>query len=431
MGKHCTVHASAMPLNSRGDIALALAGAAGLLLLAACSGSSAPSGSASASLSQSSGSAGPSGSAQSSSAQSGSTQSGSTQSGSAQSGSAQSGSAQSSSAQSSSAQSSSASPTGSAQPGKPAGVVRLGFAGDVHFALRTAERLAADPKTVFGPAAKGLSAPDLTMLNLETAISVGGQAESKAFTFQAPPSAFTALKAAGIDLVSMANNHSADYGADGLAQTMAAITRTGFPVVGLGANAAEAYAPYYTEVNGVRLAFIAALQVREETLANFTATSTSPGVASAYSELLPLAVRAAKARADAVIVYLHWGTEYVHCPNTDQVGLADRLAAEGASAVVGTHAHGLQGAGWRPDGAYIAYGLGNYLWWYSFGDGRDDSGVLTLTLTGDKVTNASFAPARLDERGIAVPATGETASRIRSEFEQFRQCADLLPAPPR
>lgn len=394
-----------MLLNSRGDIALALAGAAGLLLLAACSGSSTPAdsapsdsasvsgnGSASVSASQSSGTAGPTDSASATG---------------------------------------SASPTGSAQSTKPAGVVRLGFAGDVHFALRTADRLANDPKTVFGPAAKGLAAPDLTMLNLETAISVGGQAENKAFTFQAPPSAFTALKAAGIDLVSMANNHAADYGSEGLAQTLAAIERTRFPVVGIGADSRDAYAPYYTEINGVRLAFIAALQVREETLANFTATDTSPGVASAYSERLPLAVRAAKAKADAVIVYLHWGTEYVHCPNTDQVGIADRLAAEGATAVVGTHAHGLQGAGWRKDGTYIAYGLGNYLWWYSFGDGRDDTGVLTLTLTGDKVTGSSFAPARLDERGIAVPATGQTATRIRSEFEQFRQCADLLAAPPR
>jgi poly-gamma-glutamate synthesis protein (capsule biosynthesis protein) len=389
-----------MLLNSRGDIALALASAAGLLVLAACGGSS-PSNSASASGSRS-------GSASVSPSQPGS----------------QSGSASTSPGPTGTA---SASPTGSSQSG---GVVRLGFAGDVHFALRTAERLANDPKTVFGPAAKDLSAPDLTMVNLETAISVGGTPEAKNFTFQAPPSAFTALKAAGIDLVSMANNHSADYGSEGLAQTLEAIKRTRFPVVGLGPNADAAYAPYYTEVNGVRLAFIAAHQVREETLANFTATSTSPGVASAYSERLPLAVRAAKAKADAVIVYLHWGTEYVHCPNTDQVGLADRLAAEGAAAVVGTHAHGLQGAGWRKDGTYVAYGLGNYLWWMSFGGGRDDSGVLTLTLTGGKVTDASFAPARLDERGIAVPATGETESRIRAEFEQFRQCADLLPAPP-
>jgi poly-gamma-glutamate synthesis protein (capsule biosynthesis protein) len=383
-----------MPRNRRVDIALALTGTVGVLLIAACTSSAGPSDSASASGSRS-------GPAPLSASRS---------------------------PASSPAPAGSAGPTGSAPA---SGVVRIGLAGDVHFAQRTATLLATDPATVFGPAAAGLAEPDLTMLNLETSISVGGTPENKSFTFQAPPTAFPALKAAGVDLVTMANNHAADYGGDGLAQTLAAIQRSRFPVIGLGADVEAAYKPYYTEINGVRLAFIAALQVREETLANWTATSTSPGVASAYSERLPLAVRAARKHADAVIVYLHWGTEYVHCPNPDQLGLADRLAAEGATAVVGTHAHGLQGAGWRPDGTYVAYGLGNYLWWLSFGDARDDSGVLTLTLTGGKVTGASFAPARLDEQGRPVPATGQTASRIRSEFEQFRQCADLLPAPPR
>ena len=392
------MHASAVRRNPRSDIARVVVGAAAtaaLVLVASCDGSSSPSAGGSTSGS-------PSGSA-----------SGSV-----------------SGSPSSSAGSASASATASSS--EPSGVVRLGFAGDVHFTDRTAQRLADNPATVFGPAAKSLAKPDLMMLNLETAIAVGGTPENKNFTFQAPPSAFTALRAAGIDLVTMANNHAADYGSAGLAQTFAAIKRSGFPVVGIGANANAAYAPYYTEINGVRLAFVAALQVREETLANFSATSTSPGVASAYNDKrLVAAVRAAKKQADAVIVYLHWGTEYVHCPNPDQYSIADKLAAAGASAVVGTHAHGLQGAGWRPDGTYVAFGLGNYFWWISFGDQRDDSGILTLTLTRDKVTAASFAPARLDERGIAVPATGQTARRIRSEFEQFRQCAGLLAKPPR
>jgi hypothetical protein len=396
------VHASAVPRNPGGNIARTVAGAVAtvalLLLAAGCDGSPpSPAGSAGASTGRSTSAPG---SATGSPASSG--------------GSATGGSA-----------------TGSSSSSEPSGTVRIGFAGDVHFTDRTARRLAANPATVFGPAAKSLAAPDLMMLNLETAIAIGGTPENKNFTFQAPPSAFTALRAAGIDLVTMANNHAADYGSAGLSQTLAAIKRSGFPVVGIGANANAAYAPYYTEINGVRLAFVAGLQVREETLANFTATSTSPGVASAYSERLISAVRAAKKRADAVIVYLHWGTEYVHCPNGDQYSLADRLSAAGATAVVGTHAHGLQGAGWRSDGTYVSFGLGNYFWWISFGDQRDDSGILTLTLTRDRVTGSSFAPALLDERGIAVPATGATARRIRADFDQFRDCAGLLAKPPR
>jgi len=271
----------------------------------------------------------------------------------------------------------------------------------------------------------------VTMVNLETAIAVGGRPESKSFTFQAPPSALTALKDAGIDLATMANNHAADFGAAGLAQTLSAIKASKFPVIGIGASAAQAYAPYYLNVNGVKLAFLAASQVQEETLARFTATPTSAGIASAYSDRLVAAVRQARAQADLVIVYLHWGTEYQSCPNADQRSIADTLAAAGADAVVGTHAHVLQGAGWRPDGKFLAYGLGNYFWWRSFGNDQDDNGVLTLTVTGKKIVSSAFEPSKLDNRGIGVPANGANRARILTEWDQARRCSGLAASKPR
>jgi poly-gamma-glutamate synthesis protein (capsule biosynthesis protein) len=299
----------------------------------------------------------------------------------------------------------------------------------VHFSGRTASRLAADPNTALGQAATPLAAADLAMVNLETAIAVGGRPQPKTFTFQAPPSALTALMDAGVDVATMANNHGADYGSAGLAQTLAAIRSSGFPVLGIGANASAAFAPYYIEINGVELAIIAASQVQDETLANFSATDSRPGIANAYSDRLLASVRAAKARADLVIIYLHWGSEYQSCPNADQRALADRLTAAGVAAVVGTHAHVLQGAGWRPDGSYVAYGLGNYFWWRSFGNSQDDNGVLTLTFAHNRVSQAAFAPSRLDDRGVAMPASGATRQRILAEWEQGRQCAGLLARP--
>jgi poly-gamma-glutamate synthesis protein (capsule biosynthesis protein) len=80
---------------------------------------------------------------------------------------------------------------------------------------------------------------------------------------------------------------------------------------------------------------------------------------------------------------------------------------------------------------YVAYGLGNYFWWRSFGNAQDDNGVLTLTVTDKRVVSAVFAPARLDDRGIAVPVTGQEASRILGQLDQARDCAGLLAAPPR
>jgi poly-gamma-glutamate capsule biosynthesis protein CapA/YwtB (metallophosphatase superfamily) len=309
---------------------------------------------------------------------------------------------------------------------RPAGEFTIAFAGDVHFADRVATRLAANPATVFAQAARGLAKADLTMVNLETAITTGGEAQNKAFTFRAPPSAFTALRDAGVDVATMANNHGADYGASGLADTLRAIKSSHFPVVGLGANAAAAFAPYTTTLNGVKIAIIAADQVQDETtLSLFSAGPSSAGVANAFSPQLISSVRAAKARGYVVVVYLHWGTEYQTCPNDNQRTLAAQLAAAGATAVIGTHAHVLQGAGWRPDGTYVAYGLGNYLWWMSFGNNQDDNGVVTLTFRSNKVIADKFAPSHLDSRGVPMPATGAEAVRINAEWNADRGCAEL------
>lgn len=324
------------------------------------------------------------------------------------------------------------SPAPASSPGstRPPGVVTIAFAGDVHFADRVADRLAANPATAFGEAAEQLSRADITMVNLETSISVGGTPANKSFTFQAPPTAFAALRAAGIDVTTMANNHAADYRADGLDQTLAAIASSGFPTVGIGRDAAQAYAPWLTTVNGVRIAILGASQVPEETLRDYTAQDGTPGIANAYSQRLIDSVIAAKAKADVVVVYLHWGFEYNTCPNPDQRSIADSLAAAGATAVVGTHAHVLQGAGWRDDGVYIAYGLSNYLWWMSFGNEQDDNGVLTLTFQNNKVAAAQFDPAHLDDRGVPLPATGAEADRINAEWERDRLCANLASSAP-
>ena len=81
--------------------------------------------------------------------------------------------------------------------------------------------------------------------------------------------------------------------------------------------------------------------------------------------------------------------------------------------------------------AFVAYGLGNYLWWRSFGNAQDDNGVLTLNFRAGRVVADHFAPAHLDDRGVPVPATGGEAARINAEWAQVRQCADLAATPPR
>jgi poly-gamma-glutamate synthesis protein (capsule biosynthesis protein) len=322
------------------------------------------------------------------------------------------------------------SPSPSPSSTEPPGQFTFAFAGDVHFMDRTATRLADDPATVFGVAQPVLDDADLTMVNLETAITTAGVPQDKEFTFRAPASAFTALRDGGVDVATMANNHGADYGLAGLHDTLAAIASSHFPVVGIGADAAQAYAPWTTTVSGVRIAVLAASQVQDETLANWSAGAESPGIANAFSPRFLTAVRAARAAGYVVITYVHWGTEFLNCPNADQQTLAGQLAAAGASAVIGTHAHVLQGAGWRADGVYVEYGLGNYLWWMSFGNDQDDNGVLKLTFDNGKVIANSFFPSHLDDTGVPVPATGAQAARITAQWNGDRQCTNLSAHPP-
>ena len=128
-----------------------------------------------------------------------------------------------------------------------AGAITLAFAGDVNFAGRTA-RLLSDPATAFGPITAVLRSADFAAVNLETSITSRGTPQPKTYHFRAPPAAFAALRDAGIDLVTMANNHVLDYGRTGLADTLAAARAARFPYVGIGASAAAAWAPYLTTI---------------------------------------------------------------------------------------------------------------------------------------------------------------------------------------
>ena len=121
--------------------------------------------------------------------------------------------------------------------------ITLEFAGDVHFVARTANLLN-DPTTAFGPSITPLlSAADVTTLNLETAVTDRGTPQPKTFHFRTTPSAFDAVRAAGVDAVTIANNHILDYGRIGLADTLAAAKAKDFPVYGAGLNAERRVGP--------------------------------------------------------------------------------------------------------------------------------------------------------------------------------------------
>ena len=306
--------------------------------------------------------------------------------------------------------------------------VTLAFGGDVHFEGAIESRLAADPATTFGPIAGVLKGADLAVVNLETAITERGTPAPKDFTFRAPPSALTALKEAGVDVATMANNHGQDFGLVGLRDSLAAAKAAEFPVVGVGRDADEAYRAHLVTVKGQRIAVIGATQVLDSSLAAaWTAGDAKPGMASAYEEATLLAaVKAARATADTVVVDLHWGRELVNCPIDRQRALAPKLVAAGADVVVGSHAHILLGGGYLR-GAYVHYGLGNFVF-YSRGGLTAQSGVLLLTTQGRAITASRWVPA-LISGGIPLPLQGADATRATASWQSLRRCTGLSAKP--
>ena len=311
-------------------------------------------------------------------------------------------------------------------PVAASGDITLAFAGDVHFAGRVG-RLLEDPATTFGPVSSVLKSADFTAVNLETPVTSRGQAQPKTYHFAARPAAFTALRDAGVDLVTMANNHILDYGQSGLMDTLAAAQAAHFPYVGAGVNAAAAWAPYVTTINGTRIAIVGVSQVAE--LASpWVATAHRPGEANAINLGQTLAaVRAAKRLARIVIVFMHWGTEGMACPDQDQLSLAPKLAAAGASIIIGSHAHMLQGSGWLGH-TFVAYGMGNFLWWEN--SYSTASGVLKLTLHPHAPLSVRFVPAVVSGTGQPIVDQGVAARRALAHYASLRACAGLSASPP-
>ena len=307
--------------------------------------------------------------------------------------------------------------------GKP---ITLAFGGDVHFEGVLASKLAASPSTVLAPIAPVLGSADIAVANLETAVTNSGSAASKTFVFRTPSTAFAALRGGSIDVASMANNHGMDFGEAGLRDSLAAAKRYRFPVIGIGLDGKQAYAPYQQTVRGQRIAVLAATQVLDDHLIeSWTAGPGKPGLASAKAvPRLLQEVRRARRTADTVVVYLHWGVELEQCPTTDQRTLARRLVGAGADIVVGGHAHRLLGVG-RMGKALVGYGLGNFVW-YGTSELSTQTGVLLVTATGRRIDRYRWVPARI-VAGVPRRLSGGERRQELAEWRSLRGCTGLKP----
>ena len=314
-----------------------------------------------------------------------------------------------------------------------AGSLELAFAGDVHFTEHVAALLRAPKAHRLSQVRSLMQGADVSVVNFESAIATSGPKAPKIYHFKAPAAALDDLAGAGIDVVSMANNHAVDFQEAGLRQTLTAIaphqgSAARRPIVtGIGSNLATAMAPAVVNVRGIRVAVFGATAVPDWTAAHHSATRTSPGVNSVTrsDDSLVAAVKRWRPRVDVVVVVMHWGVEYTKCPTNRDRTRAQRLVDAGALMVIGAHPHIQQGMGMMGT-SLVAYSLGNFIWFLNNRTDRASTGVLHVRVTNGKVAKAWWVATRTQDSGEPAKVTdARWLDRVRSDLTTRRNCASL------
>ena len=210
---------------------------------------------------------------------------------------------------------------------------------------------------------------DILMVNNEFAFSDrGSPLPTKMYTFRASPQNVYMLHDMGVDIVSTANNHIYDYGTDAFLDTLDTLAEAGVPQVGAGRDISEAMQAQYFHAGGMKIAFLAANDVERPWVPEATedrpGTLRPFGVGDEANEHLLEAIANARQNADWVIVYLHWGVQYVTTPQQRQINLARELIDAGVDILIGAHPHVLQGIEFY-QGQPIVYSLGDF--WFNIG----------------------------------------------------------------
>lgn len=278
-------------------------------------------------------------------------------------------------------------------PGSPE--VTINFVGDVLLAHGIGDLIAKEgPMAPWWGVKDILLSADLTVGNLECAVGTTGEPlKGKEYTFRARPESLKGLVECGFDIVSLANNHTLDYGVDCMLETLKHLDDYGILHVGAGKDAASAWEGRIIEVKGLKIGFLATTMLIP--WGWWRADTGKPGLAadfSTWNKAIVSEVKAMKARADVVIVLVHWGTEYTLEPEDWVLKLRRALLDAGADIIIGTHPHVLQGFSY--DGKrFTAFSLGNFVFITNPKVPLcQTGGILKLTVTREGVKSAKLYP---------------------------------------
>jgi Bacterial capsule synthesis protein PGA_cap len=233
-----------------------------------------------------------------------------------------------------------------------------------------------------------ISGADIAIANFENPAPNRFRWHTRNTVFTADPSLIDGLVNAGIDYVSIANNHIGDAGDTGILQTIANLRKRGLQYSGAGKDLAAARKPAILEANGVKVAVLAYDAIAK----SYFAGKDEPGSSQLTLRRVETGVEAArKAGADVVIVFPHWGVEYRGEPFARQQQLARDIIDAGADMIIGNHAH-YAAAMEVYKGKPIWYALGNFVFDQDWSEFTMEGITLELTFHGAELRQVRMRP---------------------------------------
>lgn len=266
------------------------------------------------------------------------------------------------------------SPSSSKQP------ITILLGGDVNMGRKIGQQiLSGDIDYPFAKISDTLLDADITFVNLESQLAdLGGETQSPTneYRFAGPPEAAQSLKNAGIDIVSVANNHMWDYGKDRLFETLDSLQKAGVIYVGASSIPENKYGAKIIEVNGKTIAFLAMTTL----LNGYENAGATEYVSFDDPDAIISEINRVKENIDYILVSVHTGVEYATKPQPEMVELSHKLIDAGADAIIGHHPHVPQPIEIYNDKP-IFYSLGNFAFWQPFSFWTQNGFLAKLSLT--------------------------------------------------
>ena len=260
-----------------------------------------------------------------------------------------------------------------------------------------------DAAAALAPMSALLRRADVTVGNLESTLSRRGAPTQGGDSFGGSSTLLEPLRVAGFDALSLANNHTGDFGAPALLDTVAALRRSPMQPFGAGRDVGQALRPAIVERDGVHFGFLGFNAIGETPRAERGSPGalsvrmpprTGPLVRADLDRVLT-AVRRTARQADVVVVLPHWGTQYTHTPEPVQRQVGRALVRAGADLVVGGHPHWVQGVD-AVGGVPVLHSLGNYVFDMDFMRQTMQGVVLQATFWGPRLKAIRLLPYEMD-----------------------------------